>query len=222
MNDTDLAENNMVVNNRIRNLSPERMIIDYGNGNLITSNLTSSNAPQTPANCFVPNGFPKANLVHGQQSSMKLFGEDKSPVVANNVSACADGELIKIKNTLELKNDFTIKSVESNNSGSNSGASYKVECPGGQKVAALKVACSLEGAYFPFQEIVDTKWGMMNIVRASDNISSGLYWAGESRMSQGVSSTLKYPAGADSITVGCREHDQNGGDCQVRAQVICA
>jgi hypothetical protein len=104
---------------------------------------------------------------------------------------------------------------------SDAGCSKRISCPSGMVVSTVKAACNLEFGDISDAQLAGTTDGVMRVVSTSDIPGDGSCQVGNTAISTGQAAIQSAP-GAGAITLSCREHDENGGDCHVRALVTCA
>lgn len=99
-------------------------------------------------------------------------------------------------------------------SGNNDGCEETYACPSGYVVNRIRAACHLE-----LNRKVDLpEWGDIDVVVPSGNLNEGLCRAGDTAISSGRGIIL-FSQGP--VRLGCIEHDKNGGDCAIRAEIEC-
>lgn len=59
----------------------------------------------------------------------------------------------------------------------------------------------------------------IKVVRTSDKVSDGYCFIGSNKISKGAK-TLYDVQDQIRASVGCKEHDKNGGDCHIKASYI--
>jgi hypothetical protein len=129
-------------------------------------------------------------------------------VVAFGPSAAGDSPAVH-----QLPIDCGVKS-------SNDGCEKTVSCPPGMTIRAASAACNLEHGPVTDEQLDSVEPGYVEVVRRSDHVEQGRCWLGENRAQSGrvaISDTV----GLTAVSVGCQEHDQNGGDCQIRGSLYC-
>lgn len=104
---------------------------------------------------------------------------------------------------------------------SNAGCSKRISCPAGMVVSSVKAACNLEFGDVSDAQLANTSDGVVRVVSVSDVPDDGRCQVASTAVSTGQAS-IQGTQGADAITLSCHEHDENGGDCHVRALVTCA
>jgi hypothetical protein len=85
---------------------------------------------------------------------------------------------------------------------------------------AIKAACDLENGDVTDEQFVKTPWSFAGVVKRSDDASDGVCAVGGVDVSErgAVLGSLR----ANQVPFSCREHDRNGGDCQVRGALTCS
>lgn len=104
--------------------------------------------------------------------------------------------------------------------GSNDGCEKMVECPLGTTLRAATAACNLEHGPVTDEQLSSVKRGYLEVVRPSDQVDEGKCWLANNQIERGRSAIAAI-AGQRGVSLGCQEHDRNGGDCQIRATLYC-
>jgi hypothetical protein len=103
---------------------------------------------------------------------------------------------------------------------SNDGCETVVSCPSRTKIRTVRAACNLEHGSVTVEQVASVEQGYMEVVRPSDHVEEGRCWVGGIQLGSGHAATTS-SAGLTRVTVGCQEHDQNGGDCHIRGLLYC-
>ena len=103
--------------------------------------------------------------------------------------------------------------------GNNAGCVRNIYCPSGL-VHGIIAACNLEWGTVSDEELSSVPLNYLWVVRASDNVDSG-YCGVNSTWIRSDATEITLPVGSNRVTVYCREHDRNGGDCQIRGIRYC-
>ena len=106
--------------------------------------------------------------------------------------------------------------VESNNDG----CEKRVDCPPGTTIRTARAACNLEYGPVSDSRLSAVEQGYIEVVRRSDHVDEGQCWLGDTRV-DGERAALANVVGLTRVSVGCQEHDKNGGDCQIRGSLYC-
>lgn len=117
---------------------------------------------------------------------------------------------------------------ECSRSDSNEGCEKTINCPTGHVVVDARAACNLERP----DAVQLPDFGTLRVGRVTDPNSQGLRRSdcriGNDRIftqgfgePQDTENIILRPLLA-SITVSCREHDENGGDCNISGELLCA
>jgi hypothetical protein len=102
----------------------------------------------------------------------------------------------------------------------NSGCQRTVDCPLGQKIIGATAACNLEYGTISDGELASLPTNHIKVIRASDHASEGSCWVGSNSL-QSRETPISGIDGLDRVTVGCKEHDENGGDCHIKGILYC-
>ena len=169
-----------------------------------------------PTGCFIPSGYKKNFIVPGE--SIDLFKNSKGePVCTGYKYTCNDGELTFAKSTA-----CTISKVnfDCQVNGNNNGCSKVVGCPLGQRIIGAKAAANLEFGMVSTRELDEVPANRFKVVRPSDVIWSGSAYVGNNQLIAGEKA-IKGINGLTKIKVGCKENDENGGDCHIKGVLYC-
>ena len=110
--------------------------------------------------------------------------------------------------------------IECAASGNNDGCETTVSCPEGTTIRGARAACNLEWGSVTDRRLSKVPDGVIEVVKPSDHAEEGSCWVGSTTL--GVDrATIRGVAKRTSVNVGCQEHDENGGDCQIRGSLRC-
>jgi hypothetical protein len=110
--------------------------------------------------------------------------------------------------------------LECNVKSNNDGCETTVSCPSGTKVKTAVVACNLEHGSVTDEQLSAVAKGYIQVVRPSDHVDEGSCWLGSHRVSSGQVAITDITT-LTSVSLGCQEHDKNGGDCHIRGSMYC-
>ncbi len=119
--------------------------------------------------------------------------------------------------------------------GNSDGCRRTVSCPVGTKVVGALAACNLESGAVSDEELVKVPAHLVHVTKLSDHAPSGsCFVEGNAVIGQlpslqtgniipqsAVQSPIRGIAGRTQIAVGCKEYDDNGGDCHIRGWLYC-
>jgi hypothetical protein len=163
-----------------------------------------------PAGCYLPDA-DRVFLFDGEsEDTMSSAGCYSSFV-------CRDGDT-----TRPPVRDCRIVSVpfECQITGSNTWCARSVACPGDGKVVGAKAACNLEAGTVDDAVVSELPFDRLEVVRASDNVADGTCYVSFNWASEG-GTTIDTAKGFSQLAIGCREYDDNGGDCQIKGVSYC-
>jgi hypothetical protein len=107
--------------------------------------------------------------------------------------------------------------------GNSNGCTTNFICPQNQAITAVKVGCNLEWGTVTDSQMNSVRWGKMNILRQTDTNTRASFCRVETdREKYAGSHSISSPIGKTAVSMSCKEHDKNGGDCHVKAQFICS
>lgn len=218
--DRDFARYNVIAQNRIYKRSIRDMIKSedwsVNSRNYIRHNQTVSSASKRPAGCYVSRGYHTQFIFHGQ--SIDLFKNSKGePVCYGYKLHCNNGELNRVSSSSCRVSKVNFSCKRSN---SNAGCKRTVSCPAGQRVVAAKAACNLEYGEVSVSVAAGVATNNIKVVKASDKVSDGSCYVGENSARSGQKA-IRNLNRSNSVAVGCKEKDKNGGDCHIRGVVYC-
>jgi hypothetical protein len=220
VSDRDYAQYNVVMQNQIYKRSVSDMIKTGSSStdspNYIAYNETVTDAVDRPAGCYVGNGYETNFILHGQR--IDLFKNSRGePVCTDYTYSCNDGVLVR-----ESGSSCRVSTVpfSCQISDSNAGCQARAACVRPQRIIGAKAACNLEFGTVSDQELADTSVNTLRVVRASDTVSDGQCFIGDSKRSSGEGS-ISGVIGYGGVPFGCSEKDKNGGDCHVRGVLYC-
>jgi hypothetical protein len=105
----------------------------------------------------------------------------------------------------------------------NKGCGMNFSCPAGYVLTNARAACDLETG----RKETLPKWGQIKVGRSSDQADKGLCRLGDLSLRTGTksipSATFSVITNPSSYQSGlyCDEHDENGGDCSIVAELRC-
>ncbi|HAZ11527.1 MAG: hypothetical protein A2X86_14090 [Bdellovibrionales bacterium GWA2_49_15] len=206
----DYARYNVVAQNQIYKLSPSKMIVNDDESNFITANQTVATEIERFSGCALALDGKNIFVTHNDYIAARIseyYGLTYS---------CHDG-IFKTTSDLAIeKVPFTCA-----RSSSNSGCSKAVICPDRKKIVGMKGVCNLELSTLAATELQTTSLDMLRVARPSDRVSEGRCQLGGVSLSQGQRWLDISLSATKTIEVGCKEHDNNGGDCIIQGEVLC-
>lgn len=228
ISDLDYAQHNVVAMNQIFKFAPDKMIRTGRNDtdapNFIFENETVTQRIARTAGCFEDDAFGSPWREHGEELDV-VKGDASSPWCLT--MRCEDGEY-RWSGMCEVTNsNWTCRA-----SGSNAGCEGDISCPSGTRIVGAVAACNLEWGTVSTAQLESLPVGEVKVLRASDRESDGLCRIGGSTLRSGTADVLalrpalrnegRAPATHSRTTrVQCREKDNNGGDCHLRARLYC-
>lgn len=119
--------------------------------------------------------------------------------------------------------------AKASKSDDNGGAHGVARCPDGRRIVSFRASCNLELEQVPGLSMVP--WNHIQVRRKSDRVEDGkcevsYRWTADENRSVSIkegSATLDelLSAHVAEAILHCRDHDENGGDCYIRAEAIC-
>jgi hypothetical protein len=188
--------------------------IDY---NTIVTEETVDN--DRLAGCYVPNSYTNF-ILHGE--TIDVFkSPNGTPECRSYSYRCHDGNL----QYLDSPSTCNVERItfDCQVSGDNNGCNQMISCPSGppiRRIVGAVAACNLEYGSVTDDELSTVPVGSIQVLRASDNVSQGSCHLAGTSLQSGMKE-LKYVTGHSAVSMGCDEHDNNGGDCHIRAALYC-
>lgn len=215
--DLDFARYNVVGQNRIikRGLN---MIRFSDEPNHFYANSSVDSAPPRPSGCYDFDALPRAWLTNGEYSERW----DETPGFCRPTrKQCLDGVLVESPGTCPsgtlTRQQFTC-SVDSS---PNNGTACSIGCPAGQSIFAARAVCNLEMEKTDWNRLARQGWHTLTVTRTSDHLPDG-NCAIHTTSVQRNANSIGFLSGLQQSIVRCSEHDQNGGDCAISGEYICA
>lgn len=107
--------------------------------------------------------------------------------------------------------------------GSNAGCSTSAACPSGMQLVSTRMACNLEFRAITAEEFAAVGWSTLKVTRRSDDELAGHCVLDGLDLSSGSLRLFGARGGGpSSVAASCREHDDNGGDCHILGELLCA
>ena len=218
ISELDKSSHNVVMQNQIYKLPTSKMIKvgAIGNvGNIIEGNQTVTTAVTRRSGCYVEDGY-KNFLRDG--ASLDVFKDVRDrPVCGATSQTCTDGEL-----SFATVSGCVVQSVpfDCPMSGSDAGCSRTPRCPTGTHIVGAKAACNLESATVTDAELASVANGTLGVTRASDVVAEGSCTLAATTLRSGAA-PVEAALDRVAVTASCKEHDSNGGDCNIRGILYC-
>ncbi len=103
---------------------------------------------------------------------------------------------------------------------SNDGCEKSVGCPPGTTIRTARAACNLEHGPVTEEQLSSVELGYVEVVRGSDHVEEGRCWLANNQVGSGRVAMVDV-VGLTRVSMGCQEHDRNGGDCVIRGSLYC-
>lgn len=221
----DYAKYNVVMQNQIFKRDVDDMIktdnTAINSPNFIAFNHTVNDDTVVYnglAVCYLPEEFGAFKQFLKPWEVLTVVKDNNgNPVCSDTQYMCNDGELISSQTSSCA---LTIVPFECNVSGNNVGCSQFVQCPANQRIVSAKAACNLEWGTIS-EDMLDTlPMNLIKVIRKSDVTSSGKCYIGSYSAQKGEK-VISGIVGSYGASIGCREHDANGGDCHILGELVC-
>jgi hypothetical protein len=222
VDDRDLTRHNAVMQNQIYRRSAAEMIHtewpDSNGPNYVEQNTTVETAVSRPLGCFTRADHEPRYLPHGARTLL-TSDRDGRPYERAVEVTCVDGDL-EHATTPELRATREL-SFGCSAHHDNGGCRAEVRCAPGETLVGARVACNLEFGPVTDAQLASVPPDALWVVRQSDVALAGRCWIGDHGAAAGevpLAGALRQSA----ASFGCREHDRNGGDCEIRGVAHCA
>lgn len=182
--------------------------------NYIAYNNTVDEEIKRKAGCYIgPGGFQTDFIPDGQTAELLEVIGNRAEIYN---CRCSDGNLSRtLTNTAVTTVPFNFT-----NAGNNNRKETTVSCPSGTRIIGAKAGCNLEFGNISSENVSAVSPNVIRVFRTSDNVSEGSCWINVNETKK-ERITLINIDGLTSVKVGCREHDSNGGDCNIRGMLYC-
>ncbi|MEZ4334948.1 MAG: right-handed parallel beta-helix repeat-containing protein [Myxococcota bacterium] len=218
--DRSFATHNVVLQNQFYKRSVAQSVVtkwhDVNVPNYVAYNETVQIHEERPAGCSVDSAYGQF-LRDGETTRLAM--SSTGPSCSDQVLRCHDGEV-------ELESPglsgCAIRRIpfSCSVSGSDRGCSGSTQCPSGTTRVRVAAACNLEYGPVSSTQVAAIATQSVRVVRASDRVADGNCWVGSSALASGEAIIEDDGAGG-RIYFGCSEHDENGGDCEIRGELDC-
>lgn len=101
----------------------------------------------------------------------------------------------------------------------NQGCSGVVSCPAGTEPVTARAVCNLEWPDVRWPHVLELPMGLVRVSRPSDHVYAGHCRVDDLDLQLHEAWLPAQLAGP--LRFGCVEHDVNGGECQIRGQLLC-
>ncbi|WP_298775793.1 hypothetical protein [uncultured Shewanella sp.] len=170
---------------------------------------STDNLDNTEGNTVMYNQF-----LNAEPHELIRFGSDNDEAL-NEASVYANFRVSSFKQNIEPE----IVEFECQIETDSYGCYEYATCPDNKISAAVRAACNLEWGSVSLSDL--PLWGHMDIIRESDTLPDSECLVHETSNYLENSHNHAYPSYNNQTFIGCKEHDQNGGDCHILGQQIC-
>lgn len=226
----DYASFNIIMQNQLYKRSPDEMIrtalranetfpprpdwVEANSPNYIAYNNRVDGEIKRKAGCYIgPGGFQTDFVLDGRTAELLEVIGNRTMVY--NCS-CSDGVLTRTaSNTAVTQVPFSFI-----NAGSNERKEITVGCPASLRIIGAKAGCNLEFGSITENDLSAVSPNVIRVFKASDDVSQGSCWINVNETHKDRIKLINID-GLTRVKVGCREHDENGGDCQIKGVLYC-
>lgn len=232
----DLARSNAIMQNQVFKLPVDDVVIrdpitggvvlklgmvrvghpEVNTPNFIEHNETVKKQIERPAGCFVGNGYP--NFILDGQFTNAFHNPNGDPMCTDRRATCHDGALSQTSDSTCQADPVRQMDVDCQATDSNSGCERTFSVPPGKKIVGAKAACNLEFGAVSTADLDAVPANLVQVLRASDTLSEGRCTVGGTSLGRSMAAIVGVN-GLNGVTIGCREHDANGGDCHIKARL---
>ena len=220
--DRDHSNRNAIMHNQIYRRSVAEAIHtewpETNRPNYIEHNTTVTGAVSRPAGCFTRADHEPRFLRHGE-STVLAWDRDGRPYEHAVEATCVDGDLAYAsapspRAAREVPFGCAV-------GGDNAGCRGELACGEGETLIGAHAACNLEFGPVTDPQLASIPRDTLWVVRTSDDARRGRCWVDDRAAAAGELSLAGRLRGR-TAAFGCREHDRNGGDCEIRGIAYCA
>ena len=224
----DFARYNVILQNQMLNRDPNSDDVIYTKPEADNSELSPANGPNyiisnqqvsaridRKAGCFLATSFSGSFAADSTTVERMV---DYQGTEACRKLRCTNGRLVDTgacSSSPHPPASFGCRVL-----GNNAGCTATATCPLGTKVIGAKAVCDLESAALSPDAIDAVPVGQVNVAVPSSVWSDGLCTVADTSV-QDRADIIKGPKNAVGISASCREHDANGGDCQIMGELYC-
>jgi parallel beta-helix repeat protein len=202
---------------------------DINTLNYIEYNETVDRAIRRKAGCYISDGYPYFIL---DRDFVNLFhsAPNGEPVCRGYRLTCNDGVLTRSSDSTCQVSQVGHVDFDCQATANNKGCEKTVSVPPGKKIVGAKAACNLEFGMVSETDLNGVRPNSVKVLRASDDVSKGSCTLGSTSIRsgeaaiRGIIGLTSLPVGLDSLGLnrvlfGCREQDDNGGDCHIKGRL---
>ncbi len=164
-----------------------------------------------------------SRTARGRADDIGMVRLSALPVRLQNGGACNTASAPPAPSIPPASRDGEIVPFSCRAEHSNAGCATSATCPSGMKLVATRMACNLEFGAITADELAAVAWNTLKVTRRSDDERNGHCILDGLDLSSG--SLRLFGARGDSqsrVAASCREHDDNGGDCHILGELLCA
>lgn len=220
--DRDHTARNVVMQNQFVGRSADDMIHtewpETNRPNYVDFNATVTDPVSRSSGCFTRADHEPRFLLHGESTTL-AWDPDGHPYEHPVEATCVDGDLVyasapQLRSVREVPFGCSI-------SGDNGGCRDEVRCADGEVLVGARAACNLEHGRVHDAQLATVPRDALWVLRWSDVPQAGRCWIGDLGGAAGEIALGGRVRGT-RVEIGCREHDRNGGDCEIRGVAYCA
>jgi hypothetical protein len=168
------------------------------------------------AGCFIRDGYRKKFIAHGETIDVFRDPATGAPRCTGSRYGCNDGD----RTTSASSCSVTTIPFDCSATSDNRGCQKTISCPAGARAIGAVAAANLETDVLDQSSLRQVRPDTLRVVRPSDVMAQGHSFVHTTARSAGATA-IKDLFGLPSVSVGCKEHDDNGGDCRIRGMLYC-
>jgi len=217
------ATHNVVMQNQFYKRSVASSIktkwTDVNVPNYVAYNEGDVTSHQTRASgCYVDSAY--GQFLRDGETTRLLRSSTGAPTCRERRSRCVDGDLVTDATSTFTSCQIDRVPFSCGVAGDNRGCTGSTICPSGTTLVRTAAACNLEYGPVSSSDLAAISGNDLRVVRSSDHVEDGSCRAGSATIASGQA-VIERPASGGRVYFGCSEHDENGGDCEVRGELFC-
>jgi len=206
----DYARDNVIAQNQFVNRNPSDLIAIKDRPNYAYDNIKVSEPTRYKSGCFFLIAGGPQFVEHGDYAAV-LYSNGKGAKYW-----CNDGDGTKYEVVETQISSFSCQKINSN-----SGCDKVFNCPDGKKLVSIRAACDLENGNVDKSDIPNIPWNTISVLTESDKIEDGFCRFDGNAIRSGEKIVTQSVTGQNDFFITCKEHDKNGGDCEMSGDMLC-
>jgi parallel beta-helix repeat protein len=171
-------------------------------------------APDTTSSCFYRDGLPFL-IRSGQMLDLDL-ADPRKATCATIETACVSGAIVTRSSACQAAQHQTV-TVKCSGKWPSLACSRSIECPVGQQIQALKLACDLASGTITSGMLAGLEWNALKVFSTTSGNASCR--AGGQAIQANSTQVLDFPK--QRVSLGCVGDTAAGKNCSLRGQYVC-